>query len=94
MDRYDIIIIIIIMMMMIIIVIIIIIILKRRNSRFFFFKSPHRTANCLQHVSSSGPGAIVCKSRAARRALIACNMSCATWYEGKVQLLSLTIAFI
>ena len=28
----------------------------------------------LQHVRSSGPGAIVCKSRATHRALITCNM--------------------
>ena len=43
-----------------------------------------RAANCLQHVSSSGPGAIVRKSRAAQRPLITCNMSSVTWYEGKL----------
>ena len=32
----------------------------------------------------------MCKSRAAHRALITRNMSCATWYEGTAQLLSLT----
>ena len=53
-------------------------------------QSPHCTANCPQHVSSSGPGAIVYKSRAAHRALITCKMSCATWYEGTAQLSSLT----
>ena len=58
-----------------------------------FLQSPHSAANCLQHAHSSGPGAIVCKSRATHRALITCNMSCyvlATWYEGTAQLLSLT----
>ena len=30
------------------------------------------------------------KSRAAHRVLITCNMSCAIWYEGAAQLLSLT----
>ena len=38
-------------------------------------------ADHMQHV--------VCKSRATRRALITCNVSCATWYEGTAQLLSL-----
>ena len=42
-------------------------------------------ANCLQHSNSQG--AIVCKLRAVHRALITCNMSCATWYEGTAQLL-------
>ena len=32
----------------------------------------------------------MCKSRAAHRTLIICNMSCATWYKGTAQLLSLT----
>ena len=52
-------------------------------------QSPHCAANCLKHVRLSGLGAIVCKSRAAHRALITHNM-CATWYEGTAQLLSLT----
>ena len=55
---------------MIIIIIIIIIALKGAILDFFFFY------NQLQHVRSSGPGAMVCKSRAAHRALITCNMSC------------------
>ena len=38
-----------------------------------FLQSPHSAANCLQHVRSSGPGAIVCKSRATHRALITCK---------------------
>ena len=42
-----------------------------------FLQSPHSTGNRLQHVRSSGPGAIVCKSRATHPALIMCNMS---WY--------------
>ena len=63
--------------------------LKGEN-RDFFLQSPHCAPNCLKHVRSSGPGAIVCKSCATHRALITCNMSCATWYEGTVQLSSLT----
>ena len=62
--------------------------IERRNSRYL--GSSHCAANCLQHVRSSGPGAIVCKSRAAHRTLIACNLQCATWYEGTAQLLSWT----
>ena len=38
-----------------------------------FLQSPHSAANCLQHVRLSGPGAIVCKSRATHRALITCK---------------------
>ena len=41
-----------------------------------FLQSPHSTANCLQHARSSGPGAIVYKSRATHRTLITCNISC------------------
>ena len=52
------------------------------------FLQPHHCAtNCLQHVRSSGHGAIECKSRATHRAHIMCNMS---WYEGTAQLLNLT----
>ena len=47
--------------------------IQRRNSRFW--QSPSCAVNHLQHVRSSGPGAIVCKSRATHRALITCNMS-------------------
>ena len=45
--------------------------IQRRNSRFL--QSPHNAANSLQYVRSSGPGAIVCKSRATHRALITCK---------------------
>ena len=38
-----------------------------------FLQSPHRAANRLQHVCSSGPGATVCKSLATHRALITCK---------------------
>ena len=53
--------------------IIIIIIAFKGASRDFFGQSPHSAANCLQHVRSSGPGVIVCKSRATQRALITCK---------------------
>ena len=71
------------------IIIIIIIILLKGVIRDFL-QSPPCAANCLQHVRSCGRGAIVCKSRATHRALITCNMSCATWYQGTAQLLSFT----
>ena len=38
-----------------------------------FLESPYCTANCLQRVRSSGPGTIMCESRATRRAFITCN---------------------
>ena len=38
-----------------------------------FLQSPHSAANCLQHIHSSGPGAVVCKSHATHRALITCK---------------------
>ena len=59
-----------------------------RKSRFL--QSPHCAANYPQRVRSSGSGAIVCKSRATHRALITCNLQCATWYKRTAQLLSLT----
>ena len=43
-----------------------------------FLPSPHCATNCVQHVLSSGQGAIVCKSRAI------CD--CVTWYKGTAQL--------
>ena len=45
---------------------------------------------CLQHAPWSGQGTIKCKSRAAYRELFVSNMSCATWFNGTTQLLSLT----
>ena len=53
-------------------------------------QSCHCAANCLQHVRSSGWGAIGCKLCATHPALVTCKVSCATWYEGTAQLLSLT----
>ena len=44
--------------------------IQRRYSRFFTISSQRRG---LQHVRSSGPGAIVCKSRATHRTLITCK---------------------
>ena len=41
-----------------------------------FLQSPHCSANRLQHVRSSGPGAVVCKSCATHRAHITRNKSC------------------
>ena len=56
--------------------IIIIIIIAFKGAIRDFLQSPHSAAKRLQHARSSGPGAIVCKSCATRRALITCNMSC------------------
>ena len=55
-----------------------------------FLQSSHCASNCLQHVRSSGQGAIVCKSRAIHCVLVTCSVLSATWYEGTTQLLSLT----
>ena len=57
-----------------------------------FLQSPHCAANRLQHVRSSGPGAIVCKSRASTSNAYHVQhvVLSATWYEGTAQLLSLT----
>ena len=38
------------------------IIIAFKAANRYFLQSPHSAANCLQHVRSSGPGAIVCKS--------------------------------
>ena len=69
-----------IMMMMMIMMIIIIIITTTTILIIIiieiFLQSPHCAANCLQRLPSSGPGAVVCKSRATHRALITCNMCC------------------
>ena len=71
------------------IIIMIVVALKGHNLRFL--QSLHYAANCLQHVRSSGQGATVCKSHATHQALIMCSMSCATWYPGTAQLLSLAM---
>ena len=55
------------------IIIIIIIIIAFKGAIRDFLQSPHSAANCLQHVRSSGPGAIVCKSHATHRTLITCK---------------------
>ena len=64
--------------------------IQRRSSRFFL-QSPRCAANCLHHVHSSGPGTIVCKSRATHRALITCNLSCYVPHDTKGQLMTTTI---
>ena len=56
-----------------VIIIIIIIIITFKGSIRDFLQSLHSTANCLQHARLSGQGTIVCKSRAAHRALITCK---------------------
>ena len=66
----------------IVIIIIIIIIIVFKGAIRDFLQSPHCTANRLQHLHSSGPGAVVCKSRATHPALIKCSALRATWYEG------------
>ena len=48
--------------------------IQRRDSRFLQF--PYCGTNHLQHVLSSGPGAIVCKSHATHQVVITCNMLC------------------
>ena len=54
-------------------VIIIIIIITFKGTIRDFLQSPHSAANRLRHVRSSGPGAIVCKSRATHTAFITCK---------------------
>ena len=65
-----------------------IIALKMRKSRFFFnlLIAPRTVSDTY---GSTGQGAIACKSRAAHRALVTCNM-CTTWSEGTARLFSLT----
>ena len=86
-------IIILILILILILIIIIIIIIAYKGAIRDFLQSPHSAANCLQHARSSGPGAIVYKSRATHRALVTCNMSCYVplGTKGQLdQLLSLT----
>ena len=54
-------------------IIIIIIIIAFKGAIRDFLHSPHSAANCLQHLRSSGPGAIVCKSHATHPALFTCK---------------------
>ena len=67
------IIIIILLLLLLILMIIIIIIIAFKGTIRDFLQSPHSAANCLQHVRSSGPGAIVCKSGETHRMLITCK---------------------
>ena len=62
----------------VVLIIIIIIIITFKGAIRDFLQSPHSATNCLQHVRSSGPGAIMCKSRATHRALITgkCHVTC------------------
>ena len=78
------------MMIIIMIMIIITIIIALKGAIRDFLQTPHCSTNCLQHVRSSGLGAIVCKSHATHQALITCNMLCAMRNERTVQLLRLT----
>ena len=71
-----------IMMIVIIILILLLIIIAFKGAIRDYLQSLHCAANCLQHVRSNGPGAVMCKSRETHRALITCNLQCATWYEG------------
>ena len=51
----------------------IIIIIAFKGAIQDFLQSPRSAASCLQHVRSSDPGAIVCKSRATHQAFITCK---------------------
>ena len=53
--------------------VIIIIIIAFKGAVRDFLQSPHNAVNCLQHVRSSGLGAIVCKSRATHLTLFTCK---------------------
>ena len=56
----------ILLLIIIIVTIMIIIIIALKGTIRDFLQSPHCATNRLQHARSSGPGAIVCKSRASR----------------------------
>ena len=62
--------------MLVILIIIVIIIIAFKGAIQDFLQPPHCTANRLQHVRSSGPGAIMCNLHATQRALNTCNISC------------------
>ena len=52
------------------------IIITFKGAVWDLFQSPHCAVSHLQHVRSSGLGAVVYKSCATHRALITCNISC------------------
>ena len=68
--------------------VLLIIIIALKGTIRYFLQSPQCAANRLQHVRSSGPGAIMCNKSSA------CHMQHAvlgaSLYEGTAQLLSLT----
>ena len=64
--------------------------IERHKSRFFFcnlLTAPRTVPNSNTHVTTAQS---LCKSRATHGTFIMRNMSCATWYKGTTQLLSLT----
>ena len=62
--------------------------IERRTPRFLTISSLRReVSNTYTPVARAS---VECKSRATHRALITCSVSCATWYKGTAQLLSLT----
>ena len=74
------------LIIIIIIIIIIVIIIAFKGAISDFLQSPNCAANCLQHVRSRCPGAIVCKSRETHQMLITCSMSCYVPHFTKRQL--------
>ena len=68
-----IIIIIVIIIIVVVVVVVVVVIIAFKGAIREFLQSPHSASNCLHHLRSSGPGAAVCKSRAAHRALITCK---------------------
>ena len=78
-------IIIIIVVVVVVVVIIVIIDLKGAIPDFYnLLTAPRTVSHTHVHVATS------CTARGTHRALITCNMPCATWYEGTAQLLRLT----
>ena len=74
-------------------IIIIIVVMAFKRAIRDFLHSPQCAANSLQPARSSGPGAIVCKSRA-RQIVYHVQMPCATWFEGTAQQSSLSLNHI
>ena len=58
---------------LLLLLLLVIIIIALKGAIRDFLQSSHSAANCLQRVRSSGPGAIVWKSRATHRAVITCK---------------------